>query len=45
MNHLNRRELLKLAAGSALLSALPMQSVFAQQAERLVVATPLAYPR
>lgn len=45
MNHLNRRALLKLAAGSALLSALPVQPLLARQADRLVAATPFGLPQ
>lgn len=45
MNHLNRRELLKLAAGSALLSVMPMQPAFSRQADRLVAATPFGLPQ
>lgn len=45
MNHLNRRELLKLAAGSAVLSVLPMQSAFSRQAENLLAATPFGLPQ
>lgn len=45
MQQINRRDLLKLAASSALLSALPFQQALAQSSDKLVAATPYGIPQ
>ena len=42
---MNRRELLKLAACSALISAVPLQRAFAAKPGKLIAATPLGLPQ
>lgn len=42
---MNRRELLKLAACSALMSAVPLQRAFAAKPGKLIAATPLGLPQ
>lgn len=42
---MNRRELLKLAACSALISAVPLQRAFAANPGKLIAATPLGLPQ
>lgn len=45
MSSINRRDLLKLAVSSALLSALPISRAMAQSSDRLVAATPFGLPQ
>ena len=45
MNRINRRDVLRLAASSALLSALPFQRAFAQSSGKLIAATPYGIPQ
>src|SRR5690554_534673 len=45
MNSMNRRSLLKLAASSALLSALPVYQAMAKPSGKLVAATPFGIPQ
>lgn len=45
MNRINRRDVLKFAASSALLSALPFHRALAQSAGKLVAATPYGIPQ
>ncbi|MCL7928700.1 ABC transporter substrate-binding protein [Halomonas llamarensis] len=42
---MNRREFMQLAAGSTLLSALPLRPLFAQSKDRLAAATPFGLPQ
>lgn len=45
MTHMNRRDLLKLAASTALFSALPVSSLLARQGGKLAAATPFGLPQ